>query len=85
MKSGRWSRYQNFFLLLAGIGAIAGMTAKMNLSLNEESARNIDFGYFYSHVGSVPAWAYAYWGGVGLFLSSLLVGVLLQWINDRPD
>ena len=68
---------------MAALGAIVGLTAKMNLSVDQQNAKNIDFSYFYTHIEGASGWAYAYWLGVGLFLTGLLIGVLLQWANDR--
>jgi hypothetical protein len=83
MNYNKIHKIQGALLGVGGIAAFSGLAAKANLAINFSSKGYINFSYFFSHLESANNWAYFYWGCSALFLLSLTIGMILEYIKNR--
>jgi len=78
MTSERIYKFQRYLLVIAAIAAVLSLYSKTALANDPESAKFIQFDFFFFNFSHAISWAYIYWLSSALFLSSLAIAGVLE-------
>ncbi len=83
MRSQRLDRVQRLLFTVTLLSGAIGLGAKSNLALTPEAGAYIQFGYWFNHIDEAGLQAWLYWLATGFFLSSLLVLMSIEALQQR--